>query len=122
MRKSILGAALPMGAYVVLLLLSIWFSKAAPDSPWRLPLSLAPVLPIALIVFRGVPKAGEMDELERRIALEGSTISQRTAVVATLAYGFLQHLGFPALNMILVAVFLVGTSVVGRQVARWKYR
>src|SRR5215831_17890466 len=113
---------LPMAAYAVLLVASLWFLKHAPDSAWRIPVALLPVVPIAFIVFRGVPPTKEMDELERKIALEGATIAQRTTVVAALAYGFLQAVGLPALNGFYIGVFVVALSIVGRRVAQWKYR
>jgi hypothetical protein len=93
-----------------------------PDSFWRLPLALAPVVPVAFVVWGGVRATREMDELERRVALEGSAFALTTIVLATIAYGFLQHAGLPPINWMFVGLAAVALTAIGRRVARLKYR
>jgi hypothetical protein len=120
--RRFLRLALPMTAYAVLLLGAMWFLKAWPGSAWKIPVALAPVVPIAFVVLRGVPPDEEMDELERKIALEGSRFAQRGAVLTAIAYGFLQGVGFPAVNAMYLGVLIIALSMLGRRLAQWKYR
>ncbi len=43
-------------------------------------------------------------------------------VVGSIAYGFLQNVGFPHVNWMFVGVFLMALFGVGRVLSWWKYR
>jgi len=114
---------LPMAAYVVVLVASMWLLRSTPPaSSWRIPLALAPIVPIVFVVRNGIRATREMDELEQRIALEGAAFAQTTMIVSAIAYGFLQAVGFPAVNAMFLGLGLVALSTIGRRVAAWKYR
>lgn len=60
-----------MAAYVIVLLISINLIIASPPSAWwRIPLALAPMVPILFALLAFLRFFRRMDELQRRIQLE----------------------------------------------------
>jgi hypothetical protein len=112
---------LGMALYAVVLLWSVRFLRAHPESEWRIPIALAPVAPIALVVANGIRQVRELDELQKRQYLEAAAFAYPTMVVGSIAYGFLQNVGFPNVNWMFVGVFLMALFGVGRAVSWWKY-
>jgi len=111
-----------MIAYAVILPLSIVLIEAYPTTPWRVAFALAPVLPIALVlraVLRGVAR---MDELQRRIQFEALVMAVSGAIVLTFAYGALQNVGLPALNLMVVTPLLVALWGGALTLASRRYR
>jgi hypothetical protein len=78
-----------MGAYVVLMLGSVWLLKRI-DATWlRAIVTLLPVLPLLLVMRAIVRVVLGQDELERRIDLEAIAISAAVTGTGYFAYGLL---------------------------------
>ena len=78
-----------MGGYMVMLLLAITFIKEFPGSSWRYPVMLVPVIP-AIFGLVGIMRAVRaMDEMQRRVHLEGVAFAFVVTVLITLSWGLL---------------------------------
>jgi len=111
-----------MLAYTIVLPLSIILTQAHPTAPWRVPLALAPVLPVALAfwaIFRAVAR---MDELQRHIHFDALVVASGGIVVLTFAYGTLQNVGLPPLNLMYITPLLVACWGLGLAWASRRYR
>ncbi len=111
-----------MLAYTIVLPLSIVLIQAHPTAPWRVPLALAPVLPVALAFWAILRAVTRMDELQRRIQFEALVVAVGGIVVLTFAYGMLQNVGLPPLNLIYITPALVAFCGIGLALASRRYR
>jgi len=79
-------------------------------------------VPIAFVVWGGVTRVRKIDELQRRIELEGAIFGSRAMFLACVSIGFLQNVGVPQLNAFFFAVLTMALGVLGTAIARWNYR
>jgi len=111
-----------MLAYTIVLPLSIVLTQAHPTAPWRVPLALAPVLPVALAFWAILRAVTRMDELQRHIQFEALVVAVGGIVGLTFAYGLLQTVGLPPLNLIYITPALVAFWGLGLALASRRYR
>lgn len=114
------GAA--MLGYVVVLVVSISLIQSLPGSPWRVPMALAPVVPLSLALWAFVRFYQRLDELQRRIQLDALACSFGGTILVTISYGFLQNVGLPALSWVWVAPLMIALWGVGAALAHRRYR
>ena len=112
----------PMTIYAALLLPSLQFIKTHPESPWRIPVAVVPVVPIAFIVLDGVRRVRRMDELQQRKYLEAGAFAYPAMIVLSITYGFLQNVGFPHVNWMYVGVAMFLLFGAGQILAWFRYR
>ena len=62
----------------------------AADSPWRIPLALAPLPPFLFFLWAVVAAVRSLDELGRRIHLEALAVAFSLATVLLMTLGLLQ--------------------------------
>ncbi len=119
--KLVRPLLLPLVIYIGLLFFSITWLEANPASPWRFLVALLPMIPgvfIALSVVRAIMK---LDELERKILLEGMAISFTCTLILMLSMGLLGAAGFPQLNGAYVGAFMALLWLVGKLWVTRKY-
>ncbi|MFC3124029.1 hypothetical protein ACFOD4_03055 [Pseudoroseomonas globiformis] len=109
-----------MGAYVVLLLISILLLQSGlAQGLWRIPTALLPMLAGAAICWTVLRQLGRLDELQRRLQLEALSVAFAGTALITFSYGFLEGVGFPRLPMFAVwpvmAVLWIGGLLAGRR-------
>jgi hypothetical protein len=114
--------AAAMVCYGVLLPLSIHLLKSDPQSPWRVVWALLPVVPAPFAIAAVVRFYRGLDELHRRIHLEGLSYSFPATFLFTMTYGFLQNAGFPPLDLVQLASGMIGLWGLGLGIAARKYR
>lgn len=118
-RKAIWAS---MGGYMVTLMLAVTFIKALPSSSWRYPVMLLPVIP-AIFGLVGIMRAiRAMDEMQRRVHLEGVAFSFILTVLITLSWGLLERAGMPKLPSIWVCTLMLGLWGIGNRLAARRYR
>jgi cadmium resistance protein CadD (predicted permease) len=108
--------------YAAVLFLTVWLLGALGDSPWRLVVTLLPLIPIglALLVFMG--QFGQMDELQQRIQLQALAFSFFTSGMLTFSYGLLQNVGLPQVSFIAVFPLMIALWGLGYVIAARRYR
>src|SRR5262245_1533329 len=122
LRRRFFDFMLPMAVYAAILIPSCQYLKAHPGSPWRVPVAVAPVVPIAFVVWSGIKRVREMDELAQRKYLEAGAFAYPTMIVLSITYGFLQNVGMPALNWMYVGVCMFLLFALGQMLAWLRYR
>ena len=111
-----------MAGYVVVVFGSVWLLKHYPHSPWRYVLAVLPVVPAAFAMWAATRYFRGLDELQRRIQLEGLAFSFLATCLIALTWGFLQNAGLPHFDVIWVAPLLVGLWGIGTRVAKRRYQ
>jgi len=111
-----------MGAYVVLLPTCIETIDRMPDSPWRFALALVPVVPLVFVLVAMLRFFSRADELERKIHLDAVATACGVTAIATFAYGMLETVGLPSMNLVLVMPFMIAVWGTSAGIASWRYR
>jgi hypothetical protein len=81
----------------------------------------SPVVPIAFVVWGGIRRHRERDELERRIMLEAYAFAARAMILVSIGYGFLANAGFRPVNSVYFGAGLIGMTAIGRVLVRRTY-
>ena len=126
MNKAAKSYALELGlsmfAYVVVLLVSIWFLNQMPESPWRIALALLPVLPLLFALAAFLRFLGRMDELQQRIQLNAIGFAAGATGLVALTVGFLENAGLPQPSWIWVFPMMIFFWGIGGAIANRRYR
>jgi hypothetical protein len=110
-----------MLAYVVVLVVALLLIEAHPHAVWRIPVAVAPVVPICFALWAFVRALGRMDELQRRIHLNAVGFGFGATAIITFTYGFLELVGFPAISYIWVLPLMTALWGVGAVAATRRY-
>lgn len=122
-QSPVLAFWVAIVAYVVVLVVSILLIIASPPAAWwRIPLALAPVVPIIFAVLAFMRIFGRMDELQRRIQLEALAFSFAITGVVTFSYGCLVYVGFPAISWVYIFPLMIALWGVGQAIAKRRYQ
>ena len=97
-RRYLLEFGGSMLAYAVILPACILFLNAHPDSSWRIPMALVPVIPLVLALIAVIRGIRRLDEMQRRIQLEAVAFAFCAGILGSISYGFLENVGFPPIN------------------------
>ena len=119
-RQLAIDTGFALAAYAVILPASLWLLRTNPDASWRLPMAVAPAVPILFVVramLRGIRRMGE---LEQRIHAEALVIGFWGSAVAMFSYGFLVNAGFPQVNWtwtwpVMLAIWGYGVASASRR-------
>jgi len=115
-----LGGALVV--YAVVLVASLLWLKSGVPEPWKYAVAVMPVLPALGIPFAVVRFFHSMDELQRRIQLEGLAFGFASTAIATFTYGFLQNADLPQVSWVWVWPVMGVCWIVGLLIARRSYQ
>ncbi len=111
-----------MAAYVIIVFGSVWLLKHYPHSPSRFLLAILPVIPAAFAMWAAIRYFRGLDELQRRIQVEGLAFSFLASCLIALSWGFLQNAGLPHADVIWGAPVLVFLWGVGCCIAKRRYQ
>lgn len=111
-----------MGAYVILIIVSITLLKSNPTAPWRGLVAVLPVIPASLVVLAVVRYISRMDELQRRIQLDALGAASGATALLTFTWGLLENAGFPRLSMLWILPLMCLLWGIAAGVAAYRYR
>lgn len=111
-----------VGLYGIVLIASVWLLNAYPDSPLRVVIALAPMLPALLLPVVVVRYLRRVDELQRQIQLEALGFAFAGTAVITFGYGFLETAGLPRLSWFAVWPIMGALWIIGSLIFQRKYR
>jgi hypothetical protein len=110
-------------AYLLAVPLSVLLIQASPATAWwRIPLALIPVIPALFAILALLRFFSRLDELQRRIQLEAFAFSFAGTGLLTLSYGFLERVGFPAIDWSFTLPLLIVLWFIGLLLASWRYQ
>ena len=121
-RRYIFDLTGSLLAYAIVLVASLSFLKAHPESSWRIPVTLAPVIPIVFMIIAVIREVRQMDEMHKQIQLEALVFAFCATVPLSISYGFLENIGFPSVNWMFVGCGMMGLWGIGVAVASMRYR
>jgi hypothetical protein len=121
MNSFVKGFGGVMLAYVILLPLSIFAYRSVDNAALKALIALAPVLPIALGLVVILRRIRGLDELERRIQLEAVVFAFGATAVLTFAYGLLEDVDFPRIDLTWILPFMTALWALGQAIARRRY-
>ena len=111
-----------MLAYTIILPIAMVLIQRYPDSSFRFAVALLPVIPLCFALAAMLRFFGRIDELARKIHLEAFAAAAGVTGIAAFAYGMLQNVGLPALNLVWVLPFTITVWGIASAVASWRYR
>lgn len=111
---------LSMTLYVIVIIGSASLLNRIGDSSWRIPIALAPVLPIVLMLGAFLRYLSGIDELQQRIQLMAIAFAAGAVGLLTFSYGFLENIGFPHLSLVwifpaIIAFWGIGAACFSRR-------
>src|ERR1700733_3749529 len=122
-RRYIVQMGILIGAYVAVLYGSIATVNALhPAGALRYLLSLAPVVPVALILPTIVRYFLATDDYERRVITESLAIAAAITALLAVTYGFLEAAGLPRPAAGITWFVLMGSWSVARFVVARHYQ
>lgn len=120
-RRYIRRLVTALLVYAVLLGGTIALLNTFPDAPWRYPVALVPMIPLGYLVWAVVRYLRGIDELQRRIQLEGLGFAFAAGSVLTFGYGFLQLVGLPQMSWFFVWPVYAAMWILGGWLAQRRY-
>jgi uncharacterized membrane protein YoaT (DUF817 family) len=123
MRQYANELAGALAIYAALLIASIYLTRTLhPGGLARYAIVLAPMLGIVGCVWAIIRQLRRLDELQRRVQLEGLAISFAVSAFGSLAWGFAESAGAPQLPTFLIWPIMAALWVVGGFIAHRRYR
>jgi len=116
---ELIGALL---AYSMLLIITLRILEAEPPLLLRYLVALLPVLPVAYGMWAYRRFLQGIDELQRRIQLDGLAFAVGGTGLLTAAWGFLELAGMPRLPILWVFPILVWLWGLGSALAARRYQ
>jgi hypothetical protein len=120
--KLIRPLFLPLILYIGLLVFSLSWLDRNPDSPWRYIVALLPMVPGLFIALGVVRIINQLDELDRKIILEGIAISFALTFILTTSLGLLGLAGIPQIGGEYIALFMATAWFIGKLWATRRYQ
>ena len=103
--RELIGASI---IYAVVLIASVTLLKQFEfPQVWRVVISIAPSIPVALVILSIMRLLINSDELQQRIQLFATALSAALTGFITFSYGFLENVGFPKFSTFLVFPMLI---------------
>ncbi len=122
MKKYIVEFGIAMASYVVLLIISMYVLKSMDEtSPFRVPVALIPMIPLAGVLWAVIRRMRVMDELQRKIQFEALSWAFGMSALTTFSYGFLETVGFPRLSYFMVWPIMGGFWMIGLWFSKKRY-
>ena len=110
-----------MMVYALLLAATHGFIAHHPNSVWRYPVAVSPMIPLAFIARATLQQLARLDELQRRIQLDALALTVLATALLTLTYGFLEKVGFPHISVLWIWPWMAAIWGITTLVAKRRY-
>lgn len=121
-KSYMIEFGLSMLVYTIVLPTTMTLIEHYPEAHWRYAVALAPVVPLLFALIAMLRFFGRIDELARKIQLEAFAVAAGVTGIATFAYGMLQNVGFPPMNMTLVLPFTIAAWGAAAAISSRRYQ
>ena len=113
---------IPLILYIGALAFAFQWLGSNPTSAWRIPVAILPIMPAIAIAAGMVRVISRLDEMERRILIDGTAFSFLVTILLMLTMGMLGMAGLPQLNGIYISAIMLLLWLVGKLLGNWKYQ
>jgi hypothetical protein len=117
-----MGAALALYSVVLMASILLLLRLQEASIVLRTVITLAPVIPAALMCWAIVRQLRRLDEMHLRIQFEALGFAFAASALLTFSYGFLENVGAPHLPWLWVWPVMGLMWIIGLQVARRRYQ
>lgn len=100
--KTQIQFAFALLAFLMILVGSVTVLQASGAITWRYLIAAAPAVPAAIVIWLFVRALSRLDEVQKRVQVQALGFSLAATALLTFAYGFLESIGWPAMNGTLV--------------------
>lgn len=119
-KEYLMGFGSSMFIYVIAVLASITLLQRFPETPFKILIAVAPVIPILFALRAFLRYLNSIDELQQRIQMNAIAFAAGATGIATFTYGFMENAGFPQLSWIwifplMIALWGLALPVVSRR-------
>jgi hypothetical protein len=111
----------PLILYLGFLVMAITFINTSPDSPWRLPVLLAPMIPGLFLAIGAMKAIRKLDEMNRKIILESTAVTFAITLFITIAIGLLEIGNLVEINSVYIGLFMVLTWLAAKILITRRY-
>jgi hypothetical protein len=89
---------------------------------WRYFIAAAPVVPAGIVIWLFVRALSRLDEVHKRVQVQALGFSLAATALLTFGYGFLESIGWPAMNGTLILPLMALLWGVGMIAIALRYR
>jgi hypothetical protein len=114
--KTQIQFAFALLAFLMILAGSVTVLQANGAIAWRYLIAAAPAVPAGIVIWLFVRALSRLDEVRKRVQLQALGFSLAATGLLTFGYGFLESIGWPAMNGTLVLplmALLWGVALIG---------
>ena len=120
--KTQIQFAFAILAFLMVLVGSVTVVEANSDVSWKYVVAAIPILPAGLVIWLFVRALSRLDEVQKRIQVQALGFSMAATALTTFGYGFLEGVGWPALNGTFILPLMALLWGVGMMVLALRYR
>jgi hypothetical protein len=120
--KARIQFAFALLAFLMILVGSVTVLQANGAVSWRYFIAAAPVVPAGIVIWLFVRALSRMDEVHKRVQVQALGFSLAATALLTFGYGFLESIGWPAMNGTLVLPLMALLWGVGMIAIALRYR
>jgi len=120
--KLIRPLIIPLFFYIILIAFSMNWLPKNPDSPFRVGIALLPMIPgivIAIGIYLAIMK---LDELERKILMDGIIFSFILTLILVTSLGLLSFADVPMLNGSYISLLMMVFWLIGKLIGNWRHK
>jgi hypothetical protein len=119
--KLIRPLSVPLILYIGSLAFSVRWLRDNPNSDFRFHIIILPIVISIWLAVQILQVVTTLDELGRKILLEGLPFSFILTILLTTSLGLLNLAGAPAINGVFIALFMGISWLIGKLLARRRY-
>ena len=120
--KTQIQFAFAILAFLMVLVGSVTVVQANSAVSWKYFVAAIPVVPAALVIWLFVRGLSRLDEVQKRMQVQALGFSMAATALTTFAYGFLEGVGWPALNGTFILPLMALLWGVGMVALALRYR
>jgi hypothetical protein len=120
--KLIRPMLVPLVLYLGLLVVAVTWAPRLEGSIWGYAVALLPLVPGLFLTAGTIRVTSQIDEMERRIILEGAAFSFVFTLLLLLSFGLLGLVGVPQPSNTWIVFIMCMLLIVGKFWGNWRYR
>ena len=120
--KTQIQFAFAVLAFLMILVGSVTVLQANGALTWRYLIAAAPAVPAGLVIWLFVRALSRLDEVQKRVQVQALGFSLAATALLTFGYGFLEGIGWPAMNGTLILPLMALLWGVGMIAIALRYR